>query len=114
MKTCLIGTISFGNVVIDTYSEKPKKDTLRIWWIPQIPMDNCFYINVKDFVEARKLLGVLANYDDYQFKNNIKPDYSNVGGLQFFDGEEWLEWECIVCGEDIDHCECEKEEAKNV
>ena len=26
-------------------------------------------------------------------RNYVKPDYSNVGGLEYYDGEEWLEWE---------------------
>ena len=38
-------------------------------------------------------LYTLANYDLFQFENNIKPDYCNAGGLEEFNGKDWLEWE---------------------
>lgn len=84
---------------------------LRIWWIPQVPMKNPFKIVVQDLHQARFLLNTLAGYDDYQFKNKIKPDYSNVGGLEVYEKNgdgflEWVEWHCNECGEDIDSCEC--------
>jgi hypothetical protein len=75
-------------------------EKLRIWWIPQIPSDNPFKVDVKDLTEAKKLLNTLAEYDKYQFENRIKPDYSNTGGLEFFDGKEWTEFEDEE-GEDI-------------
>jgi len=69
-------------------------EKLRIWWIPQIPMC-AFKVEVNNILEAKKILNVLADYDEFQFKNNVKPDYSNVGGLEFFDEEnkEWSEFE---------------------
>ena len=70
------------------------KPMLRIWHIPQVP-GKPFYVNVGSIAEATKLLAVIANYDKFQFDNNIKPDYCNVGGLEYFDNQEneWLEWE---------------------
>lgn len=53
---------------------------LKIWWIPQIPMKS-FEFLVKDLAEGKKFLEVLADYDAFQYENNIKPDYSNMGGL---------------------------------
>lgn len=67
-------------------------EKLRIWWIPQVPSNNPFRVDVKDLTEAKKLLNTLADYDKYQLDNNIKPDYSNTGGLEFFDGEEWSDF----------------------
>ena len=69
-------------------------NTLRVWWIPQVPMDP-FYVPVNNLVEARLILDAFAQYDDFQLKNNIKPDYSNVGGLQMWDDGEkaWFDWE---------------------
>jgi len=67
---------------------------LRVWWIPQVPMKP-FYQKVKNIEEAKLLLKTLAEYDIFQFENNIKPDYSNVGGLEYYDEKEskWYDWE---------------------
>jgi hypothetical protein len=71
---------------------EPKEYDLRVWHIPQIPMDP-FHVPVNSIEEARKVLDVLANYDLFQFDNNIKPDYCNMNGLEVFENGEWLEWE---------------------
>ena len=76
------------------------KGELRIWWIPQVPMKP-FHIKVKNIGEAKLILNTLAEYDKFQFYNRIKPDYSNAGGLEIFNGEEWEEWHNEV-GMDID------------
>ena len=68
---------------------------LRVWWIPQIP-GHLFVVNVDNIAEGVKLMDILANYDDFQFRHRIKPDYSNAGGLQMFDEGEWIDW----CDED--------------
>ena len=80
---------------------------LRIWWIPQIP-GKAFTVMVSSVEEGVKLLDVLADYDDFQLQNNIKPDYSNAGGLQAFDpddkeegpGGSWVDWFDEETGED--------------
>ena len=68
------------------------KGDLRVWWIPQVPMKP-FRIDVPDITTAKYIISTLAQYDAFQFENNIKPNYSNVGGLEEFDGDEWCEWE---------------------
>ena len=73
--------------------KETKEGTLRVWWIPQVPMNNPFRVVVENINEAILLLNALGNYDLYQLKNNIKPDYSNVGGLEIFENGEWLEYE---------------------
>jgi hypothetical protein len=78
----------------------PKEGDLRIWWIPQVPM-HPFRIPVSDPTQAAKILDVLADYDIFQFKNRIKPDYCNAGGLEVFEGGEWVEWEEAETGCDI-------------
>ena len=65
---------------------------LKVWWIPQIPMKP-FEVPVKRIIDAMLLLNVLADYDIFQFENNIKPDYSNAGGLMIFEDGEWVDWE---------------------
>ena len=77
----------------------------RVWWIPQVPM-NPFYIPVRTTEEAVKILDTLAKYDLFQLANNIKPDYSNAGGLEVFEDGEWCEW-CDEEGADIDATETE-------
>jgi hypothetical protein len=73
-------------------SKTPKEGDLRVWHIPQVPM-KAFRVPVASAEEAIKLINVLANYDLFQFENNIKPDYCNVNGLEVFENGEWLEWE---------------------
>jgi hypothetical protein len=82
----------------------PTKGTLRVWHIPQVP-GPAFHVAVKDAIEAQKMLDVLAKYDKFQFENQVKPDYSNAQGLEEFDGNEWSEWECDKCGQDIESCD---------
>jgi len=74
---------------------------LRVWWIPQVPMKP-FRVPVESVREGVKLMNVLADYDLFQFRNNIKPDYCNVGGLEMYDEEEksWMDWYDEESGED--------------
>jgi hypothetical protein len=73
---------------------------------------NAFRVLVKSVGEAKKILLVLAEYDEFQLKHNIKPDYSNVQGLEEFDGEDWLEWE-DEDGNNVDYTEEEGNEVVN-
>lgn len=67
---------------------------LRIWHIPQVPMKS-FNVEVSSIEEAWRILNILWDYDDFQYKNEIKPDYASVSGLQYYDEEEkeWYDWE---------------------
>jgi hypothetical protein len=66
---------------------------LRVWWIPQVP-GKAIYIPVNSIEEANLVIELLGEYDNFQFQNKIKPDYSNVGGLQEWDDteQEWCDW----------------------
>lgn len=68
----------------------------RIWWVPQVPM-KAFEREVPDLATAEVLISTLANYDTFQFENNIKPDYCNAGGIQYshplIDEGDWIELE---------------------
>lgn len=75
----------------DYLIHKHKTGDLRIFHIPQIPMKG-FEVFVSSPEEAHKFLRILADYDLFQFANNIKPDYSNAQGLEVFNGEEWEDW----------------------
>lgn len=87
-----------------------KEGDLQVWWISQIPM-HPFTVDVKTIEEAMLILGTLAQYDIFQFQNNVKPDYSNAGGLNVYekspdalteDGCEWCTWYDPETGQDID------------
>lgn len=73
---------------------------LRVWWIPQVPM-TAFRVPVKTIGEAVLLLRTLAEYDKFQYENNVKPDYSNAGGLETLEDDEWVEYYDEL-GRDID------------
>jgi hypothetical protein len=86
---------------------RPVKGAMRVWWIPQVPGKdgNAFYVPVTSLIQAKLLLRVLADYDFYQLANRIKGDFSNAGGLEAFDGQEWSDWEDPETGNQIDDFE---------
>lgn len=71
---------------------KVTKGDLRVWWIAQVGQTEGFHVPVKTPQEAALLLNTLAEYDAHQYLQNVKPDYSNAGGLVEFDGEDWVDW----------------------
>ena len=88
---------------------------LRVWWIPQIPDENRFLVPVASVQEGVKVMNILADYDQYQLDNNIKPDYSNVGGLEMMESGEWTDWYDEETGSDdpneyLEYLESEKSE----
>lgn len=95
-------------------SKQRKIGDLQVWWIPQVPM-KAFTVDVSTAEEGAKLLDVLADYDIFQFENHIKPDYSNVGGLQRWceddgDGKPgWEDWYDPETGDELaDYVEARK------
>jgi len=65
---------------------------LKVWHTPQIP-GKPFEVDVENLVEARLILDALADYDDFQFKNKIRPDYSNANGLVSCVNGEWEDFD---------------------
>ncbi|EPA9111003.1 MAG: superinfection exclusion protein [Serratia liquefaciens] len=76
----------------------------RVWHIPQVPMKS-FKVEVESVEEGVRLMDTLANYDLFQYENNIKPDYCNMNGLQMWDeslteedmrdmelSDKWVDW----------------------
>lgn len=88
-------------------TDTPKIGDLRVWHVPQIP-GNEFHVPVTSPEEAKKILDILANYDLFQFQNNIKPDYCNMAGLEVYEADSgegepgWCEWCDPVTGDHID------------
>lgn len=73
-------------------NKQPVEGDLQVWWVPQVPMPS-FTVPVKGIEQAMFLLDTLANYDIFQFDNNVKGDYCNAGGLNIWESGEWCEWE---------------------
>ncbi len=44
----------------------PQEGDLRVWWVPQVPME-AFEAPVPDAKSGAMLLNVLAEYDAFQF-----------------------------------------------
>lgn len=64
--------------------------THRVWHIPQVPMKP-FIVECSTLEQAGKVFEALADYDLFQFENNIKPDYSNASGIEELVDGEWQE-----------------------
>lgn len=77
-----------------------RNGALRVWWVPQVPMA-AFYVPVESPEQATLLLEMLAAYDAFQLHHRVKADYSNAGGLEVYEGGEWVEWSDDE-GDDID------------
>lgn len=65
---------------------------IKVWHIPQVP-GKAFEVEVEDLKTAKLLCDVLGNYDAFQFKHNIKPDYCNVNGVSVLEEGEWWDVE---------------------
>lgn len=74
-----------------------KVGDLQVWWVPQIPMEKEFTVDVASLEEGVKVMTVLAAYDLFQYENRVKPDYSNAGGIlrwcEDSDGDGTPGWE---------------------
>lgn len=83
----------------------PKPGDLRVWWIPQVPMPP-FHVPVTSFADAARIIGLLADYDAFQFEQGVKGDYANVGGVEVFaqgptgGSPDWESWYDEETGED--------------
>ncbi len=66
----------------------------RVWHNCQVGAVRNFYVEVDSIEQAWIILNTLWDYDLFQRKNRIKPDYANASGLEYFDEEEkdWCEW----------------------
>ena len=92
-------------------NETPKEGDLRVWHIPQVP-GSPFTWNVSTPDEAVNILNLLGEYDNFEYEENIKPDYSNAGGLEVYENGEWVEWYDEELGRDIQEYADAKQETK--
>jgi hypothetical protein len=64
---------------------------LKVWYIPQVPME-AFEVIVpdNDLKTAKLLLNTIIDFSIFEFENKVKPDYSDAGGIcRVEDGEWW-------------------------
>lgn len=77
---------------------------LRVWHIPQVPM-KAFFVETDSLETAVAIQNALANYDLFQYENNVKGDYSNASGIHIWDEslsdqdlidmeleDRWVDW----------------------
>lgn len=77
---------------------------LRVWHIPQVPM-KAFRVETDSLQEAVKIKNALADYDLFQYENNVKGDYANANGIEMWDEsltdqdltdmeleDRWVDW----------------------
>ena len=65
----------------------------KIFYIPQVPMP-AFEREYEDFETAKEVLNAIINFSIFEYDNNVKPDYSDVAGISFWDEAE-QDWEDI-------------------
>lgn len=74
---------------------------LRVWHIPQVPMKP-FIVEVASVEEGVRVMDTLADYDAFQYDNNIKPDYCNANGLEMWMRalltRIWKKWSLRIAG----------------
>lgn len=66
---------------------------LRITHFPQVPCKP-FIVEVDSLSKARDVMNLLADYDLFQYKNEIKPDYCNATFLEEYceADDMWYSW----------------------
>jgi hypothetical protein len=66
----------------------------KAWYIPQVPM-KAFEVEVSSAAKAQTVLNMLTDFSNFEFENNVKPDYSDAGGVEEWDetGQEWFDYE---------------------
>ena len=65
----------------------------KIFYIPQVPMP-AFEREYEDFETAKEVLNAIINFSIFEFDNNVKPDYSDVAGISYWEEAE-QDWEDI-------------------
>ena len=86
-------------------NERNKPGDLRVSWFPQIPCE-AFTVPVASVAEGVKIMDTLAEYDLFQLRQGIKPDYCNAGTLERYEADDgdgapgWCDWYDEESGED--------------
>lgn len=65
----------------------------KIFYIPQVPMP-AFEREYEDFETAKEVLNAIINFSIFEYDNNVKPDYSDVAGISYWEEAE-QDWEDV-------------------
>lgn len=75
------------------------ENTLKVWYIPQVGAVNKPYeVIVPNIATAKIVMDSLTGLSNYEFENEIKPDYADAIGLSRYEDDgtgnlEWIDWE---------------------
>lgn len=76
-------------------STQPNEDDIRVWYIPQIPMEP-YVVHVPNgsLGEAVRIREAIIGLSIFEFEHNVKPDYSDAAGIERYeiDGEGGFDW----------------------
>lgn len=79
--------------------EQIAENTLKVWYIPQVgAVNNPFEVIVPNIATAKIVMDSLTGLSNYEFENEIKPDYADAIGLSRYEDDgtgnlEWVDWE---------------------
>ncbi|MEU0871631.1 hypothetical protein [Nocardia brasiliensis] len=60
---------------------EPAVGDLKVWYIPQLGSGLKFEYSVPDLATGAAVLDALGKFALYEFRNRIKPDYADAGGV---------------------------------
>lgn len=65
----------------------------KAYYIPQVPM-KAFEFETDDLLLAGIVLDQISEFSAFEYKNNVKPDYSDAAGISRWeeDGEGGHDW----------------------
>ena len=75
-------------IVDKLYGEDETRTRFRVWWIPQVPGEPFYSEELMSFAEARAIEHTLSRYDMFLLENRIRLDFSNTGGIEYWDETE--------------------------
>ena len=66
----------------------------KVWYVPQVSM-KAFEVECETAEQAQEALDLITNFSNFEFENNVKPDYSDAGGVVEWDEteQEWCDYE---------------------
>lgn len=74
-------------------------ERLRVLYNPQVP-GKPYTREVSSLEDAALVADTLTSFSDFEYKNNIKPDYSDALDLEVYEDGEWVTWYSLD-GEDF-------------